>query len=65
MPCPLRTLLSMRLRVLRLAGVAAITAAFVAGCDDGSKYDRQYPAPQNEQNMMKVLRTNTTPSRPR
>lgn len=43
--------------------LAAAGALLATGCgDDGSKYDRQYPAPQNEQNMMKVLRTHTTPA---
>jgi hypothetical protein len=42
--------------------------AFGTGCgEDGSKYDRQYPQPKSEANMMRVLRTHTTPAsaRPR
>jgi hypothetical protein len=45
--------------------LVATGALLASGCGsggDGSKYDRQYPAPQDEQNMMKVLRTHTTPA---
>jgi hypothetical protein len=49
---------------LVLATFVATVSFIAAACgEDGSKYDRQYPAPSSEQNMMRVLRTHTTPTR--
>jgi hypothetical protein len=47
-----------------VAVICAGLAAAGCGSDDAAKYDPQYPTPRSEQNMMRVLRSQTGAAHP-